>query len=151
MARRPAQGNDLSGRDREEPAQRFRTTRRAHRDETAEDYVEAIAEIIDRCGTARVRDLTAMMGVSHVTVTRIINRLADKGLVRTAPYRPIELTDKGRSLADRTSQRHAIVLAFLQAIGVPSEQAVIDAEGIEHHVSDATIKAMCRLTDELAR
>ncbi|MBX3364833.1 MAG: manganese-binding transcriptional regulator MntR [Phycisphaeraceae bacterium] len=130
-------------------AQRFRTTRAAHADETAEDYVEAIAELIDGRGEARVRDLAAMMGVSHVTVTRIVTRLVKSGLIQTAPYRPITLTTAGRKLADESRRRHEIVLAFLRAIGVPAPQAEIDAEGIEHHVSQATIRAMKRLTERL--
>lgn len=127
------------------PAVRFARTRAAHRDETAEDYVEAIEDVIKAQGQARVRDLAKMMGVSHVTVSRIVARLQAEGLVKTAPYRPIELTEKGRKLAQRARHRHKTVVAFLEAIGVPSAQAAIDAEGIEHHVSDATIRAMRRL------
>jgi DtxR family transcriptional regulator, manganese transport regulator len=123
---------------------RFRRTRAAHRDETAEDYVEAILQIARERGEARVRDLATFMGVSHVTVTRIISRLADEGLVATDPYKPVSLTPAGRRLATRVRQRHQTVLRFLHALGVPARQAEIDAEGIEHHVSDATIKAMRR-------
>lgn len=125
----------------DDPA-RFRGTRAAHKDETAEDYVEAVAQLVEQRGEARVRDLAAMMGVSHVTVTRIVARLAREGLVSTTPYRPIELTPQGRRLANRARRRHQDVLAFLLALGVPPRQAAIDAEGIEHHVSDATIRAM---------
>lgn len=124
---------------------RFRRTRAAHRDETAEDYVEAIAGLVERAGEARVRDLAKLMGVSHVTVTRIIARLVDLELVRTEPYRPVSLTAKGSALAARARRRHETVLGFLRAIGVPEKQAEIDAEGIEHHVSAATIRAMERL------
>jgi DtxR family manganese transport transcriptional regulator len=123
-------------------AERFRGTRAAHKDETAEDYVEAVAHLIETRGEARVRDLSAMMGVSHVTVTRIVARLSRAGLLATEPYRPVTLTPKGRRLAEQARQRHADVLAFLTALGVPRRQAEIDAEGIEHHVSDATIRAM---------
>jgi DtxR family transcriptional regulator, manganese transport regulator len=121
---------------------RFRTTRKAHRDETAEDYVEAVMQIGAERGEARVTDLARLMGVSHVTVTRIIARLAREGLVENRPYRPIELTAKGRRLAARIQARHEVVLGFLRALGVPDRQAQIDAEGIEHHVSDATIRAI---------
>ena len=127
-------------------ADRFRSTRAAHHDETAEDYVEAVAQLLESAGEARVRDLAAMMGVSHVTVTRIISRLQGEGLVRTRPYKPITLTPAGRRLATRVRRRHEIVLAFLRSIGVPAKQAEIDAEGIEHHASDATIRAMKRVT-----
>jgi len=124
---------------------RFARTREAHRDETAEDYVEAIAELIDAGGEARVKDLASMMGVSHVTVSRIVSRLVGEGLVETQPYKP---TRKGRRLAAESKKRHEIVLGFLLAIGVPPKQAQIDAEGIEHHVSKATIKAMERVLAE---
>lgn len=124
---------------------RFRGTRAAHRDETAEDYVEAVAQIVADRGEARVRDLAAMMGVSHVTVTRIVSRLQRQGLLRTEPYKPIRLTRRGRRMAQRSRRRHDAVLAFLLAIGVPPKQARIDAEGIEHHVSDATVRAMRRV------
>lgn len=140
----------MPARTPQDLAQRFRTTRAAHADETAEDYVEAVAELIDTRGEARVRDLATMMGVSHVTVTRIVTRLVKAGLVETAPYKPITLTDAGRKLASEARKRHEIVLAFLRAIGVPAAQAEIDAEGIEHHVSQATIRAMQRLTERLA-
>jgi DtxR family transcriptional regulator, manganese transport regulator len=121
---------------------RFRSTRAAHQDETAEDYVEAIMQITGEHGEARVRDLSKLMGVSHVTVTRIVARLASKGLVEARRHRPIELTAEGKRLAARIRRRHDAVLGFLLAIGVPAKQAEIDAEGIEHHVSEATIRAM---------
>lgn len=125
---------------------RFRRTRAAHRDETAEDYVEAIMQIQADYGEARVRDLAKLMGVSHVTVTRIVARLAREKLVITKPYKPIELTAAGRKLAGNIRKRHEIVLSFLLSLGVPADQAEIDAEGIEHHVSEATIRVMQRAT-----
>ncbi len=131
-------------------ADRFRTTRKAHHDETAEDYVEAVDQIIARDGEARVRDLARMMGVSHVTVSRIISRLQGQGLVDTRPRAPNTLTPAGRALARRARQRHEVVLRFLRAIGVPEREAQIDAEGIEHHASEATIRAMKRLADKSA-
>ena len=131
----------------DEEADRFRGTRAAHEEETAEDYVEAIAQIIDDHGEARVKDLAEMMGVSHVTVSRILGRLQKQGLVRTQPYKPVALTEQGRRLAEHSRRRHEIVLKFLLAIGVPSRQAAIDAEGIEHHVSEATVRAMKRVLE----
>lgn len=132
----------------DDPA-RFVRTRKAHEDETAEDYAEAIDTLIARSGEARVRDLARTMRVSHVTVSRIVARLARKGLLETAPYKPITLTPKGKRLAARARERHRIVADFLRAIGVPDRQAEIDAEGIEHHASQATLDAMRALTARL--
>lgn len=133
---------------RESEADRFVRTRAAHRDETAEDYVEAIAGLVESGGEARVRDLARLMAVSHVTVTRIVARIQELGLVETQPYRPITLTPAGLRLAQRARRRHGVVLGFLLTIGVPRKQAEIDAEGIEHHVSTATIRAMERVVKE---
>ena len=117
-----------------------RRVRSDHSTETAEDYVEAIAEIIDRDGECRVRDLADRFGVSHVTVVRIIRRIEGDGLVKTEPYKPIELTPKGRRLARTCAERHEVVVRFLRAIGISRKTAETDAEGIEHHVSSETLR-----------
>ena len=116
-----------------------RRTRRDHATETAEDYVEAIADAHEKTGACRVRDLSQHFGVSHVTVTRTVARLQSEGLVSTAPYRPIELTASGKRLATRSRKRHEIVFRFLVSLGIDEETAAIDAEGIEHHVSPQTL------------
>ncbi|MEM9065372.1 MAG: manganese-binding transcriptional regulator MntR [Planctomycetota bacterium] len=114
-------------------------TRRDHAQETAEDYVEAVAELIDRDGEARVTALAERFGVSHVTVTRTVDRLVEEGLLETEPRRPIYLTRKGTRLAEQSRERHEIVYAFLIALGVQPKIAALDAEGIEHHVSPETL------------
>jgi DtxR family manganese transport transcriptional regulator len=127
-----------------------RRTRRDHATETAEDYVEAIAETHNSAGTCRVRDLAIHFGVSHVTVTRIVSRLQGEGLVTTAPYRPIELTPQGKRLATASRKRHETVFRFLVSLGIDREIAAIDAEGMEHHVSPQTLKRFAELADKNA-
>lgn len=118
--------------------------RRVRALETAEDYVEAIAALIDQTGEARAIDLARRLGVTHVTVGRTIARLQRSGLVTAKPYRAIFLTEEGRSLADSVRQRHQVVFEFLKAVGVPEATAQIDAEGIEHHVSDETLEVFAK-------
>ena len=130
-------------------ANRHRRTRNDHASETAEDYVEAIAELIEQAGRCRVVDLAERFAVSHVTVTRTVSRLQRDGLVETEPYGPISLTGDGKQLAAQSHQRHASVLAFLRAIGVSEAVAAIDTEGIEHHVSRQTLDCFRRLTEQL--
>jgi DtxR family manganese transport transcriptional regulator len=122
----------------------FAKTRRDHADETAEDYVEAIADIEIASGSCRVKDLAERMQVSHVTVTRILSRLADGGLVAREPYGPVGLTPRGLEMAAASRTRHEIVVAFLERIGVSSATAEHDAEGMEHHASKETLAAMRR-------
>ncbi len=118
-----------------------RRTRQEHSQETAQDYVEMVAELIDTIGEARVIDLARRLGVTHVTVGRTLQRLRREGLVTFLPYRSIFLTAAGRRLAEETRHRHEVVVAFLLSIGVPSAVAHSDAEGIEHHVSRETLAA----------
>lgn len=122
--------------------------RRDHSSEIAEDYVEIVAQLVRAHGEARTVDISRRLGVSHVTVTKTINRLQNEGLVSSEPYRSIFLTDDGRSLAGRIELRHELVVRFLRAIGVNPDDAEADAEGIEHHVSSATLEAMKRFLAE---
>jgi len=125
-------------------AESLQQTRREHASETAEDYVEAIADLTAQQGEARVVDLARRLGVTHVTVNRTLGRLQREGYVSVQPYRAIFLTDSGRKLAAECQHRHSIVVAFLRSLGVPEKSAEIDAEGIEHHVSPATLAAFAR-------
>lgn len=104
--------------------------------------MEAVADVVSHKGECRVGDLAKHFDVSHVTVSRIVRRLQAAGLMETQPYRPIQLTEKGKKLAKKSKQRHEIVFAFLLAIGVDEATAEIDSEGIEHHVSPKTLEAM---------
>lgn len=126
---------------RHETAAIQRLTRLAHAQERAQDYVEAIADLIADHGEARATDIARSLGVTHVTVIRTVKRLQREGLVTSQPYRSIFLTDAGRKLAAKAKARHEKVVAFLEAIGVSRATARVDAEGIEHHVSPETLAA----------
>jgi DtxR family manganese transport transcriptional regulator len=122
----------------------FRRTRSDHSKELAEDYVELIADLIDERGSARGTDVALRLGVANATVVKMLKRLQDMGLVTQEPYRPITLTGEGWLLAESGRKKHQIVERFLLALGVGEETARIDSEGIEHHVSDETLRAMGR-------
>ena len=118
---------------------RFEQVRNARNTETAEDYTEMIADLIRESGEARAVDLAKHFGVTGPTVNSIIRRLVREDLVISKPYRSIFLTEKGQILADYCKKRHEIVYNFLIKIGVNSETAKNDAEGLEHHVSSETL------------
>jgi DtxR family transcriptional regulator, manganese transport regulator len=121
-----------------------RRTREEHSQETAQDYVELIADLIEETGEARAVDLARRLGITHVTVGRTIQRLQRDGLVTAQPYRAIFLTAAGEKLARESRRRHEIVVEFLKSLGVPDAIARSDAEGIEHHVSEETLAAFQR-------
>ncbi len=122
--------------------------RRDHAQETAEDYVEAVADLLEERGTCRVVDLAERFGVSHVTALRVVQRLVGEDLLATEPRKPIELTAAGRKLAAACAERHEAVYRFLRKLGVSKKVATLDAEGIEHHLSKPTLKAMRAFTQD---
>jgi DtxR family transcriptional regulator, manganese transport regulator len=136
-----ATGRNPEVRPSAQQAENLRRSRRDRAVETAQDYVEAIADLSASLGEARVVDLARRLGVTHVTVNRTLTRLQQAGYVNTQPYRAIFLTDTGRKLADECKRRHQTVAAFLRKLGVSEKTAELDAEGIEHHVSPETLAA----------
>ncbi len=125
-------------------AKAFEYVRKAHQSETAEDYVEMIADLIAEKGEARVVDLAENFGVSHATVNKIIVRLNREGFVTNRPYRSLFLTEDGMLLAKECKERHDVVFRFLCALGLDENTARLDAEGVEHHVSPKTLTAFRR-------
>lgn len=126
----------------------FSRVRDAHNMETAEDYVELIADLIAAKGEARLVDISERVGVSHTTANKVIARLQKEGFVISEPYRAIFLTDKGMKLARECKKRHEVILEFLLKLGVSRRNAELDAEGIEHHVGAETLKAFEKFLKE---
>jgi len=122
-------------------ARRFSKTRSAQASALLEDYVELIDDLLTTTGEARPTDIARRLGVSHATAIKALGRLRREGLAVSRPYRGVFLTEAGRALAARVRARHRLVVDVLRAVGVPAEAAEQDAEGIEHHVSDATLLA----------
>jgi DtxR family transcriptional regulator, manganese transport regulator len=122
----------------------FRKTRSNRRTELVEDYVELIADLIDDSGEARQVEIAQRLGVAQPTVAKMLKRLAAEELIVQRPYRGVFLTPSGREIAEKSKARHEIVVSFLLALGVSPAAARIDAEGIEHHVSEETLEAFER-------
>jgi DtxR family transcriptional regulator, manganese transport regulator len=125
-------------------ARRFGKTRSAQSSALLEDYVELIGDLLATTGEARTTDIARRLGVSHVTAIKTISRLKRGGVATARPYRGVFLTKTGQALAQRVRARHRLVVNVLLALGVPSEAAEADAEGMEHYVSDSTLKAFAR-------
>jgi DtxR family manganese transport transcriptional regulator len=132
-------------------ARRFSKTRSAQSAALLEDYVELIADLLTTSGEARPTDVARRLGVSHATAIKTIARLKRDGLASGRPYRGVFLTQDGQRLAARVRARHRLVVDMLLALGVPAEAAEADAEGIEHHASEATLKAFAQFLESRER
>ena len=120
----------------------FEKVRDAHKTENTEDYLEIIADLLNSKGEARIVDIANKLGIAQATANKTIQRLQNQGYVKKEPYRSIFLTLKGQEVASISKKRHIIVLTFLKKLGIDNKTAEADAEGIEHHVSQKTLKKM---------
>ena len=120
----------------------FKKVRDAHKSENTEDYLEIIADLLNVKGEARIVDIASRLDIAQATANKTIQRLQNQGFVKKEPYRSIFLTLKGQQVASISKKRHIIVLTFLKNLGLDIKTAEADAEGIEHHVSDKTLKKM---------
>ena len=129
-------------------ARRFGKARLARSATLVEDYVELIDDLHTAHGEARATEIAKRLGVTHPTALKSIARLKREGLATSRPYRGVFLTEAGRELADRVRARHRLIVELLLAVGVPREAAEADAEGMEHHASESTLKAFARFLAE---
>ena len=120
----------------------FRKVRNAHRTENTEDYLELVAELLNSKGEARIVDIAEKLGIAQATANKTIQRLHSQGYIKREPYRSIFLTYKGQKIASESKKRHNIVYNFLRNLGLDKNTASEDAEGIEHHVSEKTLRKM---------
>ena len=120
----------------------FKKVRDAHKTENTEDYLEIIADLLNTKGEARIVDIASKLDIAQATANKTIQRLQNQGFVKKEPYRSIFLTLKGQEVASVSKKRHIIVLTFLKNLGLDARTAEADAEGIEHHVSNKTLKKM---------
>ena len=123
----------------------FKKVRNAHKNENTEDYLELIAELLNSKGEARIVEIATQLGIAQATANKTIQRLQNQGFIKREPYRSIFLTVKGQKIASRSKKRHNTVLEFLLNLGIDPKTASADAEGIEHHVSEKTLKKMEKL------
>lgn len=113
---------------------------------SVEDYLEKIYELESAYGLARIQEIAELLGVTASSVTKMVQRLDRDGLVRYERYRGVHMTERGRQLGRAYEERHQQLAAFLRLLGVDDEQVIYgDVEGIEHHVSPQTMRAIARL------
>jgi Mn-dependent DtxR family transcriptional regulator len=113
--------------------------------QTAEDYLERIHELIEEKGYARVVDIASSLHVKQASVTSMVQKLGELGYLNYEKYRGLVLTDKGRAVATGIQQRHETLARFFSLFGLDAETQQRDIEGIEHHLSPATVDTLADL------
>ncbi|HJU64329.1 MAG TPA: metal-dependent transcriptional regulator [Gemmatimonadaceae bacterium] len=124
---------------------------RSSEDYTApvEDYLKVIYEIERATGAAATNDIAQRLAIAPASVSGMVRRLADQGLLEHERYRGVRLTDAGRRVALRTIRRHRVIEAYLtRALGYPWDRVHDEAERLEHAASDELIDRMASAIGE---
>ena len=116
-----------------------------------EDYLERILELINTKGYARVVDIAQGLKISQASVTNMVQRLDAEGLLKYEKYRGLALTTAGETLARNITRRHQLLTDFLTLLGLDEQTIYHDVEGMEHHISPPTLRAIETLTAQLRR
>ena len=112
-----------------------------------EDYLKLIYTLSKR-GEVRGADLADELDVKRPTVCIYLKRLIECGNVTMDEHHCIYLTEQGLAIAETTLDKHGMLFALLQDLGVPSAIATEDACAIEHSISPETYSALKQLLKE---
>lgn len=107
-----------------------------------EDYLEVISELVELKGYAISRDISNYMNVSPPSVTKMLKRLDEDGFIEYEKYQGLQLTTRGKTIANEIRQKHSDLLEFFEILGIDSLTANQDVEGIEHHLNPKTTKQL---------
>lgn len=114
-----------------------------------EDYLKVIFELENAAGVAGTNEIAAELGFAPASVSGMIRRLAEQGLITHERYRGARLTKAGRRAALRTIRRHRVIEAYLTtALGYPWDRVHDEAERLEHAASDELIDRMAAAIGE---
>ena len=110
---------------------------------SVEDYLKTIYRLSGQGGFAGTSDIAEILAVSPPSVSGMVKRLSEAGLIEHVPYRGVQLTHQGRRAALRTIRRHRIIEVYLTRFLAYNWDTVHDeAERLEHAVSDELIARM---------
>ena len=116
--------------------------------ESAEDYLEAILMLSEKNGHVRAIDVAKDLGFSRPSVSIAMKKLTENGYVTTDENGFLVMTAKGKSVAEKTYNKHKLLINVLQALGVKPETAENEACKIEHDISDETVNLIEKYYNE---
>lgn len=106
--------------------------------EAVENYLETILILSEKQPDVHAIDICSYLGYSRPTVSIILKKMKDEGLVTVDSDNHIRLTAEGKKVAERIYDRHKVITGFFEYLGVSRDTAAEDACKIEHDISDET-------------
>lgn len=119
------------------------TAKRPELTRSTEDYLKAIFELETLAGAAQTSAIADALAVAPASVSGMVKRLSESGLLAHVPYKGVQLTDAGKRAALRIVRRHRILETYLTSkLGYDWDSVHQEAERLEHAVSDGLIERM---------
>lgn len=112
------------------------------RPKTIEEYIETIYVLEQRKGRAQTGLIAAQMGVKPPSITEMLRKLEQEGLIHYESYSGAVLTPAGMEMARELMKKHQVIADLLEILGIDRKYAEIDACQIEHHVSAGTVERL---------
>ncbi len=110
---------------------------------STEDYLKAIYRLESHGGPAQTSAIAEALDIAPPSVSGMVKRLSESGLLEHVPYRGVQLTRAGRRAALRMVRRHRILETYLTSkLGYDWDSVHEEAERLEHAVSDELIERM---------
>lgn len=110
---------------------------------SVEDYLKAIYRISESGQPASTNDIAEALQLAPPSVSGMVKRLAEHGLVEHLPYHGVTLTAAGKLGALRILRRHRLIEAYLvQFLDYTWDTVHDEAERLEHAVSDDLVARM---------
>jgi DtxR family Mn-dependent transcriptional regulator len=110
---------------------------------SVEDYLKAIYQLSPEGRPASTSEIAHLLALSPPSVTGMVKRLSEHGLLEHIPYRGVQLTGEGRRAALRMIRRHRLIEAYLvEFLGYSWDLVHEEAERLEHAVSDTMVERM---------
>src|SRR6201988_2949162 len=110
---------------------------------SVEDYLKSVFHLTSQGGFATTSDIAEMLEVAPPSVSGMMKRLSETGLIEHVPYRGVQLTAQGRRAALKMIRRHRILLLYLpQHPGYDWGGVHVEAEQLDHPVSDELVERM---------
>jgi len=120
--------------------------------ESLEDYLEAIAELIAIEGHAHAKEIAAKLNVKMPSVTGALRQLDKMGCIIYNTHYPVQLTDKGRAIAEDVMHHHGVLKKFFSEIlGLPLEKASETACRLEHLIDCDTINRFILFSEAIGK
>jgi DtxR family Mn-dependent transcriptional regulator len=103
-----------------------------------QDYAKAVYALEARGGEAvSTNDLAERLGVTPGSVSAMVRKLSEVGLLEHEPYRGVRLTDQGRRVALEVLRHHRLIELFLaEELGMSWDRVHAEAEVLEHVISE---------------